>query len=250
MAESECAHLDGRFFFRQKAEDGVYVGRTTCDLVRTVGAARLRQIQNLADFGEKPWVNRIAHAGDHPAVLGFLVERAVLGILVTSGTKFAGPEVEFDKALELQKFSGKFPNDAPKRNNKATIYVPTAYNYAAVDAILAARPKRRDALGESMAVVVGIQVTISDSHSDSESAFMRSWQDWEDLMASEVTIFRFIWIVETVGGDLTENWENVPEKIVTLRGKRSIVHPAYQRRYISMMTFNGMMGERLKEARN
>ncbi|RPB21073.1 hypothetical protein L211DRAFT_459528 [Terfezia boudieri ATCC MYA-4762] len=101
LAETECSHLDGRFFFRQRAEDGVYVGRTTCDLARTVGAARLRQLQNPGDFGEKPSVNRIAHAGGNPAVLGFLVERAVLGILITSGTTFAGPEREFDKALEL-----------------------------------------------------------------------------------------------------------------------------------------------------
>ncbi|KAF8416478.1 hypothetical protein BGX38DRAFT_1147612 [Terfezia claveryi] len=125
LAETECSHLDGRFFFRERAEDGVYVGRTTCDLARTVGATRLRQLQNLGDFGEKPWVNRIAHAGGNPAVLGFLVERAVLGILITSGTKFAGPELEFHKALDLQKFSGYLPNDAPKRNNKAIIYVPT-----------------------------------------------------------------------------------------------------------------------------
>ena len=217
-------------------------------MARTVGATRLRQLENLADFGEKPWVNRIAHAGNNPAVLGFLVERAVLGILITSGTKFAGPEVEFGKSLALQRFSGHFPNDAPKRNSKATIYVPTAYNYAAVDAILAVRPKRRDAQG-SKAVVIGIQVTISNNHSDSEGAFMRSWQDWEELMASDITIFRFIWIVEAVSGDLSENWEDVPEKIVTLRGKNSTVHPAYQRRYISLMTFNQMLGECLKKAR-
>ncbi|KAF8448161.1 hypothetical protein BGX38DRAFT_1142913 [Terfezia claveryi] len=254
LAETECSHLDGRFFFRERAEDGVYVGRTTCDLARTVGATRLRQLQNLGDFGEKPWVNRIAHAGGNPAVLGFLVERAVLGILITSGTKFAGPELEFHKALDLQKFSGYLPNDAPKRNNKAIIYVPTAYNYAAVDAILAVRPKqvrakKTDPLPESEAVIVGIQVTISNSHGDSEGAFMRSWQEWEGLMASDITIFRFIWIVETVGGNLSENWVDVPEKTVTLRGKTSVVHPAYQRRYISLMTFNDMVGRCLKEAK-
>ena len=225
------------------------MGRTTCDLARTVGATRLRQLENLAEFGEKTWVNRIAHAGSNPAVLGFLVERAVLGILITSGTKFAGPEVEFDKALELQKFSGRFPVDAPKRNNKATIYVPTSYNYEAVDAILAVRPKKRDAQAGSKAIVIGIQVTVSNSHTDSEGAFMSSWQEWEELMVSDETIFRFIWIVETIGGDLSENWENVPEKVVTLRGKRRFVHPAYERRYISLMTFNKIVGERLKEAR-
>ena len=236
--ESECAHLEGRFFFRQRAEDGVFVGRTTCDLARTVGATRLRQLENLADFGEKPWVNRIARAGGNPAVLGFLVERVVLGLLITSG-KFVGRG-----ALELQKFSGHLPNGAPKRNNKTTIYVPTAYNHAAVDAVLAARAK-----WQLKAVVIGIQVAISNNHSDLEGAFMRSWQDWVELMAADITIFRFIWIVEAVGGDLSENWEDVPEKIITLRGKKSIVHPAYQRRYISLMTFNEMAGERLKEAR-
>ncbi|KAF8419629.1 hypothetical protein BGX38DRAFT_1280341 [Terfezia claveryi] len=89
LTESGCGHLDGRFFFRQRAKDG------GC----------------------------------------------------------AGPE--FDKALDLQKFSGLLPNDAPQRNKKAMIYIPTTYNYAA-DAILAA-----------------------------------------------------------VSGDLSEDWEEVPERIVT-----------------------------------
>lgn len=124
----------------------------------------------------------------------------------------------------------------------------------AVDAILAVCPKqvrakKTDPLPESEAVIVGIQVTISNSHSDSEGAFMRSWQEWEGLMASDITIFRFIWIVETVGGDLSENWVDVPEKTVTLRGKTSVVHPAYQRRYLSLKTFNEMVGGRLREAR-
>ncbi|KAF8437335.1 hypothetical protein BGX38DRAFT_52687 [Terfezia claveryi] len=148
LTESGCGHLDGRFFFRHRAKDGVYVGRTTCDVARTVGAARLRQLQNLAEFGERPWINRIAHAGENPVVLGFLVERVVLGILITSGTKFAGPE--FDKALDLQKFSGRFPNDAPKWTKKAMIYVPTTYNYAAVDAILAVRPIRSPAQSQKL----------------------------------------------------------------------------------------------------
>ncbi|RPB26616.1 hypothetical protein L211DRAFT_685343 [Terfezia boudieri ATCC MYA-4762] len=55
LTESQCAHLDGCFFFRQRAEDGVYVGRTACDLACTVGAARLRQFRNLAEFAEKLW---------------------------------------------------------------------------------------------------------------------------------------------------------------------------------------------------
>lgn len=225
------------------------MGRTTCDLARMVGASRLREIQNLADFSEGWWVKRIARGGDNPAVLGFLIERAVLGILITRGIKLAGPEFKSNNSLIMQKFSGRLPSDAPNRDSKGIMYIPTAYNYAAVDAILAARMKRRNAQAESRAIVIGIQVTISNFHSDSEGAFMRLWQDWDELMASDKTIFRFIWIVETTSGDISENWEDVPEKMVTLRGKRTIIHPAYQRRYISLMTFNEGVGNSLKAAR-
>lgn len=224
------------------------MGRTTSDLVRRVGAARLRDIENLADFAEGCWVRRIAHMGDNPAVLRLLVERAVLGTLIASGTKVAGSEPEFNKSLKIQKFSGQLPSDV-KRDGKGILYIPTTYNYWGADAILAvARVKKRDE-AESRAFVVGIQVAMSNCHSDSEGAFMRSWRDWDELMASDVTIFRFVWIVETIGRGMTESWRDVPKKIATVQGKRSIVHPAYQRRYVSLMAFSEGLGKCLKAAR-
>ena len=226
------------------------MGRTTSDLARTVGASRLREIENFANFREGWWVKRIVRAGDNLAVLGFLIERAVLGVLITNGTRFAGPEPEFNKAPKLQKFSGRFPNEAPQRDSRlGIIYVPTVYSYTGVDAILAVCVKKKDMQSGSKTIVIGIQVTISNYHSDSEAAFMRSWQDWDELMASNITIFRFIWIVETITEDMSEDWEDVQEKVVTRRGKRSIMHPAYQRRYISLVAFDEEVGKCLEAAR-
>lgn len=82
MQPEDTVHLDTRFYYR----DASSIGRTRCELARTMGAARIRAIETFAHFAEKPWISRIAHARDNAAILRFLVERAVLGILVNVAT--------------------------------------------------------------------------------------------------------------------------------------------------------------------
>lgn len=49
------------------------------------------------------------------------------------------------------------------------IFIPTAYNYQVVDAILGYLPN-----GRTKAIVVGVQITITDNRSTSEGIFMRT----------------------------------------------------------------------------
>ncbi|KAF8462175.1 hypothetical protein BDZ91DRAFT_850755 [Kalaharituber pfeilii] len=180
----DATHLDGRFFYR----DATGVGRVTCDIARAVGASRLREVDNLADFVTKSWMKRISHSGANPSVLGFLVERVVLGILVQHGTTLAGPE--FAKPLHPVKFSGTLPQSPPSKNNTPVIYIPTAYNYEGVDAILVTRIQKKKN-EPARCVIVGIQVTIAQNHSNSEEAFMKTWMGWDELAGGKRLNFGF-----------------------------------------------------------
>lgn len=245
--EHDCAHLDGRYFFLDK--NGI--GRSSCNIARMVGATRLREIENLAEFAEKPWKKRIADCSDNPAVLGFQIERAVLGLLIKQGTIYAGGE--FSEAHTLDKFTGRFPIYPPKRKTP-TIYVPTTYSYEGVDAILALRPpasgkrKRDESAPAKKAIVVGVQVTIANQHSDSESMFLNSWRAWEELMGSDTIEFRFLWVLENTERKSTE-WEEVSKKTRMVRSREYLVHPGYTRRYISFMTFDNDLGNSVRAAR-
>lgn len=209
-----------------------------------MGASRLREIENLPQFAEKQWLNRIAHCRDNAAVLGFLVERAVLGVFIQQGSVFAG--TEFDKPLLQQKFMGRIP-ELPPANTRPVIYIPTMYNYEGVDAILATRPKVKKA-EESQAIVVGIQITIAKSHSESEAAFMGAWEAWHEMMGCDKTEFRFLWVVKDLAPDWETSWTEIPQKCVTLRGRQRVVHPAYKRRYVTIMDFHDGVGEKLRTA--
>ncbi|KAF8533311.1 hypothetical protein BDD12DRAFT_865960 [Trichophaea hybrida] len=239
LDRNAAMYLDGRFYFR----DNNGIGRTTCDIARTAGAARLRDIQNLTEYLDPAWLNRVELAAGNPSVLGFLVEVIALGNLITYGTPFAGPE--FSGSLRLQKFFGANPHFIPRENNVPTIFIPTAFNYEAVDAILAVR---EEGTFGTKATVVGIQVTIASSHSDSEAGFMGSWAPWHTLMGCDNTEFRFLWIVENIKGKPVD-WEQIPQKTITLRSVPKVVTPKYKRRYMSIQNLSHDLGLRLEKAR-
>lgn len=239
--------------------------------MRAVGTARIREIENLEEYAQGPWKQQIKQAGMNPCVLRFLVERVILGTLAKRGTSFAGDKFDaVKKQPKLLKFPGTFPDNAPKWDTP-TVYIPTSYNYEAVDAVLVNRtnherprqtrqtraavkgsggdPALEEENSKSKAVVVGIQITIAQSHRDSESCFMRGWQRWDTLMGCEETEFRFLWIVESVPVGKPHDWEEVGEKKIFLEKGEITVHPAYQRRYISVTEFNNELGEALRNAR-
>ncbi|KAF8416591.1 hypothetical protein EV426DRAFT_721714 [Tirmania nivea] len=129
--------------------DGNDSAMQSCNIARAVAASRLREIESLPQFAEKWWLNLIAYCRDNAAVLGFLVERAVLGVLIQRGSVFAGRE--FDKPLVQQKFMERIPTQPPT-NTPPVIYIPTMYNYEGVDAILAICPKvkKDNGVGEKL----------------------------------------------------------------------------------------------------
>ena len=62
---------------------------------------------------------------------------------------------------------------APRNFNCPVIYIPTGYNYKAVDAVLAVKLQKRKA-DKPKAIIVGLHITISSYHSESGAAFIRA----------------------------------------------------------------------------
>jgi hypothetical protein len=72
-------------------------------------------------------------------------------------------------------------------------------------------------------IVVGIQIAIAGTHSDSEQKFLRQWKDWMAKMDCGDIEFRFLWIVENTGS--TEREELVPECTRKTRSETVMVTP-------------------------
>lgn len=107
--------------YRDVAEDVYGVGRTSCNVAHAVGASHLHELETLAKFSQGPWKRRIAEAGQNPVVLGFLIERAVLGTLAQGGTLWAGEGFP-DGALKVDRFHGPIPQAGTNRK-KRPLYI-------------------------------------------------------------------------------------------------------------------------------
>ncbi|RUP43044.1 hypothetical protein BC936DRAFT_137715, partial [Jimgerdemannia flammicorona] len=85
---------------------------------------------------------------------------------------------------------------APERLPDCTLYIPKAFNFKAIDGVLLSLEVKD---GLTKAIVISIQITIADSHSDSVSKFFDDWNHWNRQLKeyTEVSIY-FVWIMEKV----------------------------------------------------
>jgi len=80
------------------------------------------------------------------------------------------------------------------RDNPYSLYIPVSFNYRAVDTILMVVDKQK-----YEAIITGVQITISKTHSDSEAKFFADWEWWCGIAGCATVSFRFLWIIEDVG---------------------------------------------------
>ncbi|KAA8898773.1 hypothetical protein FN846DRAFT_909953 [Sphaerosporella brunnea] len=187
----ETILIDWRFF---KVENGI--GSATCGLARRSLAAYLKSVSHHNDFLTATWMDRLATSGGNPAMLGFLVEQTIISSLVVNGCPVSAV-VEGFKELHGGWTDESFAGEAPviSKRRGTTIYIPMAYNYKAVDAIVVhqcAAPRT----GKPKAFVVGLQVTIAGNHLKSELNFFEHWDDWARQLDAFDVEARFLWIRE------------------------------------------------------
>ena len=227
--------IDWRYFYVSDGE-----GNATSVIARRAGAEYLRSVMSPNHFLGAQWFYSLRMAGGNPSILGFFVEQMVLSWISLEGCMYAGEM--FGGRPKTVLFTSPHPPADIKRPG-FTCYIPSAFNFRAVDAILVF-------VGNEKAVVVGVQITIAKTHSDSEEAFFQEWNSWMHklVVPSKNIEFKFLWIVEDRGEIQGE--ENIPPKTLALRGREGIIHPAFVRLVVTVGEINQEIGRKLQIARD
>jgi len=195
---------------------------------------------NATHFLTPNWYESLRLAGSNPSMLGFFTEQMLLSYISVTGCPSAGPE--FGGQLKSVFFQTKTPVVSSDMNG-SFLYIPTSFNFEGVDAILVSVNQ-----GKKEAVIVGLQITISKTHSDSEGKFFQDWQRWEDIFRGLKITFRFLWILEKIDGKILE--EDVEGINRSLKSGSRQLRPPFRRAYTSVMGISKDIGTKLEIARD
>lgn len=148
------------------------------------------------------------------------------------GPEFAGPPKSIC-------FGGQRP--LIERGPGFFLYIPTAFNFRAVDAIMVSVNGEMTA-----AIVVCVQITIAKSHSGSGAKFFSDWQWWKRYIGCPERTFRFLRILENVG---SHDPEDVSANHRITRSRAEVTHPAFRRSRVTVRDISRDIGAKLTAAR-
>jgi len=221
------------------------VGSPICGFVRRSAAMYLRTVCPARGFLSPKWFDSLTVAANNPSVLGFFTEQMLLSWITLEGCTAAGAEFA-NCPKETVLFTSTGP-PIPTRASGFRLYIPSSHQFRGVDAILVSLN-----LGVSppTARVIGVQITISKNHSDSETSFFNDWQRWIEkpqLPAKDVS-FGFLWILEDIGS--RSRVEDIPENEKSFHTGEKITRPAFQQMVASVNDVSKDIGRRLKPVRD
>jgi hypothetical protein len=234
---TDLDYYDVRYFYFDREGK---LGRYTCGIAREVMATLLREFRS-AHFLSATWpANELLR---NPIVLGFVIEQQCLNSMMTNGLKVGtfnfGPN-----SLDTISATGTVPQvDLEK---KLALYIPMAFNKEAIDGAIVSifdgskKPVKR-------AVIIPIQITISDSRSDSELAFFSRWEQWKNqfkVRKIKVSV-HFLWITEKKSVGMKE----IGAKRAAEYKGRIFDHPTYHRTFVKVSEVNKDVGSFLQGAR-
>ena len=241
----EPAFFDWRFFFHRNA-----IADLSCLLARQYLSHCMKNDITMTDFQTGGWRKAMAAAGpDNPSVLGFFTEQVLLGEIARSGLSALGKG--WEEEMSFQAFGGGIPT-LPREAKKGTImYVPMKPNYKGIDALFFKLVGEQGKRGKFKAIVVPMQITIAEGHSDSEAALFPTWRDCEVELGGLgfVTSIKiiFLWLVEQVPAG-RQSGETEPKGTHTLKGNATR-HPEFVRRWMRIDEASTAVGNLLKAAR-
>lgn len=218
----DASLLDGRFFYVQNGK-----GHCTSSFVRQIADKLSRDFLRIpSEWVEPRMIRRIGEKKLNRSVLGFAVEKAVIGLLSQGFEAFHGIGLP-SKGPETQTFRS-VPDTLSTEAKGNFLFVPVGSNYMAVDCIGVYMPEPKDK--KTVPTIVGIQITISATHPDTEAAFLQNADTWRTIVNNSDAEFHFIWITPFE----STNEETVEE---TTRASRSsgetVKQNAYTRRNIN-----------------
>lgn len=101
-------------------------------------------------------------------------------------------------------------------------------------------------IGEKIAQLSPIQVTIQKSHRSSEEQFLNSWSFWSGSLGECKIIVTFTWVTSDQEFKRTSRGENLRK----LRdGSEKVVHPSYDSIYIPLNEVSGRVWKRYVEVK-
>jgi hypothetical protein len=221
---------DYRYFFK----DDKGLGHSTCGVARDTIARALRQYGE-AKFLDGSWFKALYTSRNNPSVLGFIIEQMCLTSIAQTGLCVGGRQLN---PMLTSVFEGRAPPFIDMKQ-EVTLYVPLRFNFPAVDAVIVEVDGKKKAV-----LLVPLQITIADRHSDSEEKFFETWADWEGQLHGYSVRVLFVWVKEGTRSPV----ESIEERKKDLR--RAIVgRPGYERSSITVKDVNHDVGQELERAR-
>ncbi|KAF8453367.1 hypothetical protein BGX38DRAFT_418374 [Terfezia claveryi] len=243
IAESAEDLLNWRHFY---VEEGV--GKSTCGIARKVAAGFLQQVSAGSTFLTPKWYNSLRLAGPNPSVLGFFTEQMILSWISQVGCPDLGPS--FARPSRVVVFSGKLPKIS--LDIGFSLYIPTAFNFQAVDAIMVFRlttpGQRRLWLACKSRCLQAILIRRPPPFRTGNGG--NRWlivQWWQSVVDCPKVSFGFLWVLEETTGKV--EMEEIPMGERTLRGVKKVWHPPFTRVHISVENISKDIGAKLRAAR-
>lgn len=177
----------------------------------------------------------MAYLSSNASVIGYFLEHAILRSIVTAGI----PCLDIIGPMPQIVFQ-----DFPSYNltHEKALYVPEAYKFPAIDAVLLYLNHR-----EKTAQLFPIQVTIQKTHRSSEEQFFNNWSFWSGSLGEygeyKITV-TFIWVTS----DQELKRRSQREKLRKLRdGSEKVVHPNYDSIFIPLNEVSSRVWKRYVE---
>ena len=213
---------DLRYFYVKEGR-GFYTSGVAFESMLAI--FRERRFQN---FNSDGWYTAVSETGN-PIVKGYIAEQICINKISAKGLPMVDAGLTM---MEVTPFSvrpawnmevGKGSSKQASKYSTVHLYVPTAYNFPNIDAVILA-------LKDTSAHIVPIQVTLSRDHKDSEEIFYKEmWQPWtEQLENAGFTVSStFVWIGK---GELFEGFRE--EVVKSTRQGARLIQPEHRRMHI------------------
>jgi hypothetical protein len=194
----------------------------TCGVAFETMMLLFLQRHRLAHICDQEWYSAVQRSSLNPVEQGFLAEHICLSQIARSGLLAVSPslgrmsytsfEVQPNWNVQLLPVTGT--------TSSVRLYIPTAYNFKAVDAAILHR------IDKTVHIYV-IQISLNMRHKQSEEVFYgETWWDWvghTGIGYLEYSVnSTFVWIDKEKPADNTK-----PEIVKMLRSGTKIVRPAY-----------------------
>ena len=172
--------------------DADNIGHFTCGVAfETMMLLLQRHRRLLSQICDQEWYSAVERSSLNPFVQGFLAEHICLSQIATSGLQAVNPCLT---RMSHTYFEAR-PNWSDQLNSTQMVtvrlYIPTAYNFKAVDAAILYRAAKT-------IHIYLIQITLNMRHKLSEDVFYRDvWKDWVtpiEEMGYSVEFSTFVWI--------------------------------------------------------